>query len=52
MTSTTVAVRTIGHWVDGAEETPDGARTSTVYNPATGEVAAHLSRDLGFPQND
>ena len=29
-------MRTIGHWVDGRAVTPEGSRTSPVWNPATG----------------
>ena len=43
MTSTVTVTRTIGHWVDGAEQVPDGARTAPVHNPATGEVVACLA---------
>ncbi|UJP09925.1 CoA-acylating methylmalonate-semialdehyde dehydrogenase [Microbacterium sp. KUDC0406] len=43
MTNTATAVRTIGHWVDGGEQTPAGARTAPVHNPATGEVTAQLA---------
>ena len=43
MTSTAIAVRTIGHWVDGAEHVPEETRTSPVYNPATGQVTGHLA---------
>ncbi|REJ07249.1 methylmalonate-semialdehyde dehydrogenase (CoA acylating) [Microbacterium bovistercoris] len=43
MTSTAATVRTIGHWIDGAEHAPEGTRTSPVYNPASGEVTANLA---------
>jgi malonate-semialdehyde dehydrogenase (acetylating)/methylmalonate-semialdehyde dehydrogenase len=32
----------IGHWIDGAVRASASGRTSPVYNPATGEVSAHL----------
>lgn len=37
------AVRTIGHWVDGAEHTSSSGRTAQVFNPATGAVSAHVA---------
>ena len=34
---------TIGHWINGAAVTPAQARTSEIFNPATGLVQASLS---------
>jgi malonate-semialdehyde dehydrogenase (acetylating) / methylmalonate-semialdehyde dehydrogenase len=35
-------VRTIRHWIDGAETTGDSTRVGAVYNPATGEQQAEV----------
>ena len=35
-------MRTIGHWVDGRAVTPEGSRTSPVWNPATGVQQAEV----------
>jgi malonate-semialdehyde dehydrogenase (acetylating)/methylmalonate-semialdehyde dehydrogenase len=35
-------MRTIPHWIDGAEALGDSARRGPVYQPATGEVAAEV----------
>ncbi|BDZ40368.1 hypothetical protein GCM10025863_29820 [Microbacterium suwonense] len=43
MTITDTAIRTTGHWIEGAEQVPEGARTAPVFNPATGEVTSHLA---------
>jgi len=42
-TTTTAGVQEIGHWIDGAERVSVGGRTAPVYNPATGEVSAHVA---------
>src|SRR3546814_12116946 len=36
-------VRTIPHWFDGAERASTSGRTAPVYNPATGELSAHVA---------
>jgi malonate-semialdehyde dehydrogenase (acetylating)/methylmalonate-semialdehyde dehydrogenase len=36
-------VRTISHWIDGAERPSTSGRTSPVFNPATGEVTARVA---------
>ncbi|MCP2636027.1 CoA-acylating methylmalonate-semialdehyde dehydrogenase [Microbacterium sp. HD4P20] len=41
--SETTTVRTIGHWIDGAERSSESGRTAPVYNPATGAVSAHVA---------
>ena len=35
--------RLISHWIDGAERASRSGRTAPVYNPATGEVSAHVA---------
>ncbi|HUG86815.1 MAG TPA: CoA-acylating methylmalonate-semialdehyde dehydrogenase [Euzebya sp.] len=35
-------MRTIHHWIDGKPTPADSTRTSEVFNPATGEVRAHV----------
>ncbi len=35
-------MRTIPHWISGAPHSPADARTSPVYNPATGQVCSEL----------
>jgi len=35
-------LRTITHWIDGAEDKGAGDRTAPVYNPATGEQQAEV----------
>jgi malonate-semialdehyde dehydrogenase (acetylating)/methylmalonate-semialdehyde dehydrogenase len=35
-------VRTIQHWIDGAETTGSGSRRGSVFNPATGEQQAEV----------
>jgi len=35
-------VRTIQHWIDGAETTGSGSRRGPVFNPATGEQQAEV----------
>jgi malonate-semialdehyde dehydrogenase (acetylating)/methylmalonate-semialdehyde dehydrogenase len=37
------AVRTISHWIDGAERASSSGRTAPVFNPATGAVQAHVA---------
>ncbi|GAA5146163.1 CoA-acylating methylmalonate-semialdehyde dehydrogenase [Microbacterium pseudoresistens] len=36
-------VREIGHWIEGVEQTPAGARTADVFNPAAGAVSGRLA---------
>ena len=36
-------IRTIPHWIDGAESPSNSGRTAPVYNPATGAVSAHVA---------
>ncbi|MDT0158132.1 CoA-acylating methylmalonate-semialdehyde dehydrogenase [Microbacterium sp. ARD32] len=43
MTITDTALRTTGHWIQGEERVPEGARTAPVFNPATGEVTSRLA---------
>jgi malonate-semialdehyde dehydrogenase (acetylating)/methylmalonate-semialdehyde dehydrogenase len=35
-------VRTIPHWIDGRPDTGGGERTSSVYDPATGDIQARV----------
>ena len=37
------AVRTISHWIDGAEHPSTSGRTAPVFNPATGAVTAQVA---------
>ncbi len=39
----TSEIRTIPHWIDGAESPSKSGRTAPVYNPATGAVSAHVA---------
>ncbi|GAA5202177.1 CoA-acylating methylmalonate-semialdehyde dehydrogenase [Microbacterium jejuense] len=39
----TTEVRVISHWIDGAERPSTSGRTAPVYNPATGQVTAHVA---------
>lgn len=39
----TIEIRTIPHWIDGAESPSKSGRTAPVYNPATGAVSAHVA---------
>ncbi|MGN7949396.1 CoA-acylating methylmalonate-semialdehyde dehydrogenase [Microbacterium sp. 22215] len=39
----TSVIRTIPHWIDGAESPSKSGRTAPVYNPATGAVSAHVA---------
>ncbi|MSZ66458.1 MAG: methylmalonate-semialdehyde dehydrogenase (CoA acylating), partial [Actinobacteria bacterium] len=39
MTSTKI----ISHWINGALDTSKADRTSEVFNPATGQVSAHVA---------
>jgi len=36
-------VAVIPHWIDGAEHASTSGRTAPVYNPATGQVTAHVA---------
>jgi malonate-semialdehyde dehydrogenase (acetylating)/methylmalonate-semialdehyde dehydrogenase len=36
-------MRTIGHWIAGAETVPSGSRLSDVHDPATGAVSARVA---------
>jgi malonate-semialdehyde dehydrogenase (acetylating)/methylmalonate-semialdehyde dehydrogenase len=36
-------MRTIGHWIAGAETVPSGSRLSDVHDPATGAVSAQVA---------
>ena len=36
-------MRTIQHWIDGAETRGSSTRTSPVFNPATGEQQAEVA---------
>ncbi|MGW8484383.1 CoA-acylating methylmalonate-semialdehyde dehydrogenase [Microbacterium sp. NPDC055903] len=38
-----MTVRTIGHWIDGAEHASDGGRTASVFNPANGALSARVA---------
>jgi malonate-semialdehyde dehydrogenase (acetylating)/methylmalonate-semialdehyde dehydrogenase len=40
-------MRTINHWIDGKTSARPAERTAEVFNPATGEVTAHVA--LGSP---
>ncbi|HEX7203074.1 MAG TPA: methylmalonate-semialdehyde dehydrogenase (CoA acylating), partial [Arthrobacter sp.] len=42
MTATTTETTTIHHFINGAETAGEGDRTTSVYNPATGQVTAEL----------
>ncbi|MFB7251120.1 CoA-acylating methylmalonate-semialdehyde dehydrogenase [Microbacterium sp. NPDC056234] len=35
--------RSISHWIDGAEHPSTSGRTAPVFNPATGEITAHVA---------
>jgi malonate-semialdehyde dehydrogenase (acetylating)/methylmalonate-semialdehyde dehydrogenase len=37
------SLRTISHWIDGAEQTSTSGRTAPVFNPATGAVKAKVA---------
>ena len=41
--ASTSDVRVISHWIDGAERPSSSGRTAPVFNPATGEVSAHVA---------
>jgi malonate-semialdehyde dehydrogenase (acetylating)/methylmalonate-semialdehyde dehydrogenase len=41
--STSAGLRAIQHWIDGREVAGGSQRFSDVYNPATGEVQAHVA---------
>src|SRR5579871_6278002 len=39
---TTAGLKSIGHWIGGVRVEPQGSRTGTVWNPATGEPQASV----------
>ncbi|MDQ1174986.1 malonate-semialdehyde dehydrogenase (acetylating)/methylmalonate-semialdehyde dehydrogenase [Microbacterium testaceum] len=38
-----IDIRTVSHWIDGAERPSRSGRTAPIYNPATGAVQAHVA---------